>query len=176
MKKIFVCLLAMVGIMSLKAQTQVSNEKPETDLSSPWMEFVMDIKVTVDGAYGVGDTSHGNRFIIPITGGTFAGPNLKGTVIPGGADYQLIDTVKGRTELEAIYSIRTDDGVNIHVRNTGILYSGKNERDEDTYYFTTTPKFEAPKDSKYDWLNNYIFICVPQVLPDYILLKIWKVE
>ena len=123
MKKIFVCLLAMVGIMSLKAQTQVSNEKPETDLSSPWMEFVMDIKVTVDGAYAVGDTSHGNRFIIPITGGTFEGPNLKGTVIPGGADYQLVDTIKGRTELEAIYSIRTDDGVNIHVRNTGILYS-----------------------------------------------------
>ena len=176
LKSLILSLLAMSSALSLKAQAQVSNEKPEADLTSPWMEYVMELKVTVDGAYGVGDTSHGNRYVIPITGGTFEGPRLRGTVIPGGADYQMIDSVKGRTELEAIYSIRTDDGVNIHIRNTGILYTGKNENGEDTFYFRTTPKFEAPKDSQYDWLNNYIFICVPQVLPDYISLKVWKVE
>ena len=57
-----------------------------------------------------------------ITGGTFEGPGLKGTIVNGGADYQL--NAEGRTELEAIYCIKTDDGIYIHVRNRGIIANG----------------------------------------------------
>ena len=71
--------------------------------AGPETEFVMQLKVTLDAPYVVGETPHGRRTVIPITGGTFEGPLLKGTIIPGGADWQL---AKGnRTELEAIYSI-----------------------------------------------------------------------
>ena len=167
MKKIIFALFALVCVFRASAQNEL--------LEGPALEYVMELKVTIDGAYGVGETTHGNRFIIPITGGTFEGPKIKGTVIPGGADYQMIDTAKGRTELEAIYSIRTDDGVNIHVRNCGILYDGPDENGQRVYYFRTAPKFEAPKDSKYDWLNNAIFVCVPNPLPEYISLKVWRV-
>lgn len=137
----------------------------------PELEYVCELKVTCDNAYSVGKTSRGERIVIPITGGTFEGPKMKGVVLNGGADYQLVDKQKGRTELEAIYSIRTDDGVNIHIRNTGILCSGK-----DGFYFRTTPKFEAPNDSKYDWLNNAVFICEPEGKNGYISLKVWKVK
>lgn len=167
MKKILIVLFVLCLGVKLKAQS--------VEEQAPALEYVMELKVTVDGAYGIGETTHGNRFIIPITGGTFEGPNIKGTVIPGGADYQMIDTAKGLTELEAIYSIRTDDGVNIHVRNCGLLYNGKDEKGQQTFYFRTAPKFEAPKDSKYDWMNNCIFVCVPAALPEYISLKVWKV-
>lgn len=139
--------------------------------NAPKLEFVCELKVTCDKAYSVGKTAHGERVVIPITGGTFEGPSIKGTVLSGGADYQLVDKAKNRTELEAIYSIRTDDGVNIHVRNMGILYNGK-----DGFYFRTAPKFEAPNDSKYDWLNNAIFICEPEVKEGYISLKVWMVK
>ncbi len=54
-----------------------------------------------------------------------------------------------RTELEAIYSIRTDDGVNIHVRNRGLVCDGKNADGTPYYYFKAAPQFEAPKDSRY---------------------------
>lgn len=137
----------------------------------PSFEFVMEIKAVCDPAYTVGQTAHGERVIIPIVGGTFEGPNIKGTVIPGGADHQLVDKEKGRTELEAIYSIKTDDGVYIHLRNVGLLVMNK-----DGYYFRTAPKFEAPSDSKYDWLNNAIFVCVPEGKPDYISLKMYMVK
>lgn len=137
----------------------------------PELDFVCELKVTVDKAYSVGKTAHGERVVIPITGGTFEGPLMKGIVLSGGADYQLVDKAKGRTELEAIYTIRTDDGVNIHVRNVGLWYKGK-----DGIYFRTAPKFEAPSDSKYDWLNNAIFICVPEGKDGYISLKVWKVK
>lgn len=139
----------------------------------PVTEHVMTLKVTLGEAYNVGKTSHGNRFVIPITGGTFEGPKIKGTIIPGGADYQLQAPEQGRTELEAIYSIRTDDGVNIHVRNRGII-TGEGK---DTYFYTS-PVFEAPADSKYAWLNNSIYVCRPVWTEGFngITLKVWRVR
>lgn len=145
---------------------------------APRLEFVVELKVKCEGAYQVGQTSHGNRFIIPIVGGTFEGPRLKGTILPGGADYQLQSPALGRTELEAIYSIRTDDGVNIHVRNRGLICTGKDADGKPQFYFRTAPQFEAPMDSKYAWLNNAIYVCQPSMGGEegLICLKIWMVR
>ena len=114
----------------------------------------MQLRLNISGALSSGTTPQGKRTIIPITGGTFTGPDIRGVIIPGGADYQLEQN--GRTTLEAIYSIKTDDNVIIHVRNRGII-----ARDKDSFYFKTSPQFEAPVDSKYAWLNNAVFICAP---------------
>lgn len=145
---------------------------------APALEFVVELKVKCEGAYQVGKTSHGNRFVIPIVGGTFEGPQMKGTILPGGADYQLQDAATGRTEVEAIYSIKTDDGVNIHIRNRGLICTGKDEQGNPQFYFRTAPQFEAPQDSKYAWLNNAIFVCQPSMGDGSgaICLRIWKVK
>lgn len=135
---------------------------------TPQMEFVMELKVKIGEGFGVGETVKGNRYVIPITGGTFEGPGIKGTVLPGGADYQLQSSDRSRTDLEAIYCIRTDDGVNIHVRNVGMVAGN---------YFYCSPRFEAPMDSKYGWLNNAIYICKPSGFPKgEVWLKVWKVK
>lgn len=136
----------------------------------PELEFVFEIQAVCDTAYQCGETPMGIRNIIPIIGGKVVGPKIQGTVLPGGADYQLIEAATGRTQLEAIYSIRTHDGVNIHVRNVGILNQGP-----EGFYFKTAPKFEAPKDSPYNWVNNCLFLCVPGSGDGYISLKMWKV-
>ena len=143
---------------------------------APELEFALQLKVTIGEAYGIDNTQHGRRTIIPITGGTFEGPKLKGTIINGGADYQL--NTEERTELEAIYCIRTDDGINIHVRNRGIIYNGKDAEGHPTFYFRAAPTFEAPADSKYAWLNNALFVCTPEWSQDFkgIILNVWKVK
>ena len=46
----------------------------------------MQLYVTLEPEYVVGEVPHGKRVVIPITGGIFEGPQLKGTIIPGGAD------------------------------------------------------------------------------------------
>lgn len=137
----------------------------------PDLEFVMELRVTCDRAYSAGRNQHGERIVIPITGGTFEGPRIKGTVLPGGADYQLYDRELRRTELEAIYCILTDDGTNIHVRNSGILMTL-----DGSIYFRTAPRFEAPIGSLYEWLNNAIYVCVPEGAPDCVILRVWKVK
>ena len=145
------------------------------DPAGPETEFVMQLHVTLDAAYSVGETPHGRRTVIPITGGTFEGPRLKGTIIPGGADWQL---AKGnRTEIEAIYSIKTDDGVYIHIRNRGIINMGKDANGQPSFYFRCAPHFEAPEDSPYAWLNNSLFLCAPAPSNQGgITLNVWRVK
>ena len=172
MKKILLSMIAFVAL-SMSASAQVAEPQ-----NTPQLEFALQLKVTLGEAYTCGETQHGQRTIIPITGGNFEGPAIKGTIINGGADYQLNNKATGRTELEAIYCIKTDDGVNIHVRNRGIINSGKDEQGNPTFYFKAAPQFEAPVDSKYAWLNNALFVCQPDFSGGFkgIVLNVWKVK
>ena len=89
-------------LFTMLAAQEKTNEAQQPE--GPATEFVMQLRVTLDAPYTVGETPHGRRTVIPITGGTFEGPLLKGTILSGGADWQL---AKGnRTEVEAIYSIK----------------------------------------------------------------------
>lgn len=170
MKRVCILLLLIAFTMSGMAQ--------ETSVpDSPKLTFTLQLKVTIGDAYSVGDGPHGRRTVIPITGGTFEGPNIKGAILEGGADYQL-STPDGRTELEAIYCIKTDDGVIIHVRNRGMSFTGKDADGNPKYYFRTAPQFEAPSNSNYGWLNNSLFVCAPSFSSgfDGIVLNVWRVE
>ena len=172
MKKILLSTIILLASV-MTASAQVTEPK-----DTPQLEFALQLKVTLGDSYDVGDTQHGQRIVIPITGGTFEGPAIKGTIISGGADYQLANKALNRTELEAIYSIKTDDGVYIHVRNRGIISSGKDAQGNPTFYFKAAPQFEAPADSKYAWLNNALFVCAPDFTQQFkgIVLNVWRVK
>lgn len=149
------------------AAAQLSADTPQAD--TPELAYVMELRVTLGQTFGVGRIAVGERLVIPITGGTFEGPDIKGEVLSGGADYQVVHKAEGRTDLEAIYNIRTDDGVTIHVRNRGIIAPGG--------YFYCSPTFEAPLDSRYAWLNNAIYVCRPSGFENgAIRLKVWMVR
>jgi hypothetical protein len=175
MKKVFIAMVALLAsTMGVSAQILDPEQIPE----SLETEFALQLKVTLGDAFSCGETQHGRRTVIPITGGTFEGPNIKGTIISGGADYQLANTAINRTELEAIYCIKTDDGVYIHVRNRGIICSGTDAEGKPTFYFRAAPQFEAPADSKYAWLNNSLFLCAPSFSSSFkgIVLNVWRVK
>lgn len=115
----------------------------------------------------LGDMPHGRRRVVPISGGTFEGPRLKGSVVPGGADWQIV-RADGVLEIVARYELRVDDGTLIHVVNTGVrvgspeivarLMRGE-AVDPSLYYFRTAPRFEAPP-GPHDWLNRHLFVGV----------------
>jgi hypothetical protein len=172
MKKILIIILFATA--TTFAQTPVA----------PDLEFVCALKVTVDKPMTIGDTGHGIRRVVPITGGGFEGPKMKGEVLNGGADWQIVNSDNTKTELEALYQLKTEDGVFIHVRNIGMRVTStevanrllKGEKVESNeYYFRAVPKFEAPKNSKYNWLNDAIFICKGIRMPDHVLIQVWKV-
>lgn len=166
-------LIALLMMLALGVKAQSSEQ-----VAAPELEYVMQLKVTLGETYTAGTTQHGDRVVIPITGGTFEGPKLKGTIINGGADYQLGNKQLGRTELEAIYSIKTDDGVYIHVRNRGIICMGQEADGKPAFYFRAAPQFETDVNSKYAWLNNSLFLCAPGFDPQFkgIVLNVWRVK
>ena len=73
---------------------------------------------------------------------------------------------------------KTDDGTYIHVRNKGIIYQGKDEQGKPSFYFKAAPKFEAPYDSNYAWLNHAIYVCSPDFSSSFkgIVLNVWMVR
>jgi len=102
--------------------------------------------------------------------------------LPGGADWQVIRT-DGAAELEARYTLETDDGALIYVLNQGIR-SGSKEvmgrlaRGEKVhpskYYFRTRPVFEtgAPK---YQWLHRIVTVATGERLPDQVIITVYEV-
>ena len=77
--------------------------------------------MTVDQPLDLGDVAKGGRRIVPITGGEFSGPQIHAAVLPGGADWQVLRH-DGVAELEARYTLRTDDDVLIYVRNHALRH------------------------------------------------------
>jgi hypothetical protein len=132
----------------------------------PQLEFLMQASVTLAPALEVGATAEGKRRIINITGGRFCGPKLKGRVLPGGADWQLVRS-DGVAVLEARYTLETDDGALIYVRNRGLRHGppdvlaaiARGEAvDPASYYMRATPVFETGAPG-YSWLNNMVAVC-----------------
>lgn len=121
-------------------------------MDGPRMEFVYEETVTLGASLHPGPTPFGERNIVPITGGTFVGPRLKGKILPGGWDWQL--STKGCFLIQANYMIQTDDGVIINVDNRGRICSKGTEKPSQIF---TTPVFEAPIGS-YDWLNGGAYV------------------
>jgi hypothetical protein len=147
-------------------------------------EFAFEARVSVDKPLVIGESSHGLRRVVPILGGPVQGPMLKGTVIAGGADWQYVRP-DGAWELQARYTVQTDDGVLILVDNRGVRYGtpevmarlAKGEKvDANQVYCRTVATFEAPRGSKYEWMNHTLFVGSVERLPDAAIVRFYKVD
>ncbi|OJW73547.1 MAG: hypothetical protein BGO57_07830 [Sphingomonadales bacterium 63-6] len=142
--------LGAVVLAGLSAgAAQAANAPP-----APTAEFVLEEIVKLGPVVEVGKTSKGERRIIPITGGRFEGPGIKGEIVPGGWDWQLT-RADGCTEVEADYFLKTDDGVVINVINKGALCPPAQGAAPSPV--RTHPVFEAPL-GKYEWMSKTAFI------------------
>ncbi len=151
----------------------MANAEPDMSEIKPLSaEPVMELKVLIAPGINIGESDKGSRRMIPITGGEFHGRDIKGEIIPGGADWQLTRP-DGVLEVKAIYAIRTDDGQVIAVDNRGIVV----RQEGAPPYIRTVPKFEAPK-GKYDWLNKRVFLGTIQPSPkgDFVIIRVFEVQ
>ena len=90
-------------------------------MEQPKLSFAFELRVEVTPPQEMGVTAKGTRKIVPITGGSFEGPEIRGTIVPGGYDWQLIRG-DGVAEIEARYVLKTDDGALITIVNTGLRH------------------------------------------------------
>jgi Protein of unknown function (DUF3237) len=148
----------------------------------PRLELIFAADVRVGAPLDLGDVGKGGRRIVPITGGAFSGPDIRGTVVPGGADWQILRG-DGVSELEARYTLQTDDGALILVRNLALrhgppdvmaaLAAGRPVA-PGSYYFRGATFFEtgAPR---YAWMTRSIVVCTGEREPAGVKLKFYRV-
>lgn len=112
---------------------------------------VMSLHVELGEPRVVGHTLEGELTIIPIIGGTFEGPLLKGWVCAGGADWNttVSDTV---SHVHAKYWIETDDHVVISVENEGFINTTRKNA-----VIRTTPRFVCDLQGRYAFLTKDTF-------------------
>lgn len=150
--KLYLIALATVLTLSLKSKAQNTNS--ETIYKDFKTELMWEANVKIAGVINVGDSKRGTRRVIPITGGAFAGPNIKGEVLPGGEDWQLVRP-DGDTELSARYLLKTHDGFIIQVINNALIHT---DAKDNSFYCKSVIDLEAPTNSPYAHLNHAIFI------------------
>jgi hypothetical protein len=157
--------LSAAALISYAAAAEPQHAVPPAPMPQPGLELALTVTALIDAPISMGKTPLGERRVITISGGTFEGSGLKGTIMPGGEDWQ-VDRPDGVTVFDARYWLKTDDGVIIRVVNRAIAWLPDAERaktargeapDRSKSYLRTSPEFEAPV-GKYDWLNKAIFI------------------
>ena len=140
-------------------------------------------EVTLAPPQELGDSPLGRRRIIPITGGSFRGEKLAGRVLPGGADWQVI-RADGVAELDARYTLETDDRALIYVRNFGYRHgpaevlqrlAAGEPVDPSLYYMRTTPRFETGAE-RYRWLNRLICVATGARRAAAVELEVFEVK
>ena len=145
--------------------------------SSPEFLHIADLTASVAPALEISTS----RRIIGITGGEISGTRLNGTVLPGGADFQVIRS-DGVIELTARYVIQTGSGALIYVENFGLrhgpldamdrLHHGE-PVDSGVIYFRTTPRFETSA-PEYQWLTKHIFVGTAVRLPESVAISFFQ--
>ena len=148
----------------------------------PDVTLLFELRATLARPIVVGDVPEGWRRVVPVTGGSFTGPRLRGELLPGGADWQY-QRSDGVMVVEAQYLLRTDDGTIIQVNNRGMRHgpddvmrrlAAGDAVDPAEYYFRATPRLIAPV-GPYGWLNRRIFLCTGARYPDAVALWFYEV-
>ena len=137
-------------------------------LPNPSLTRVYRLEATVGAALELGEMAEGRRRIVPLTGGTFTGPELNGKLLPGSsADWQLV--LPDGTALGDIrYTLQTNNGDLLYVESRGVRHGSPEvlarlARGEDVdaseYTFRTSTQIETAA-PELDWLNKGVFISV----------------
>lgn len=152
-------------------------------LSAPELEYLTHLEILVGTPVEVGQTHAGLRRMIPILGGSATGQELTGTILPGGADFQVLrsETV---TYLDARYVIESDTGERVFVTNlayrTGsaedvaALVRGEQVPAE-RIYFRCAPRFEV-SGAELSWLESTVVIGSGRREPDRVVIDLWSVR
>ncbi len=150
---------------------------PMDGLTTPRLEFLMNLAVDVGDVVSMGAGPLGERRVVAILGGTFEGPALRGVVLPG-ADWQIA-RADGVLDIDAHYALKEQAGGLVRVVSQGYRHASRDvlaalargeEVDPATYFFRTVMRFEtgAPY---LEWLNRTIAVATAERRARQVLLS-----
>jgi Protein of unknown function (DUF3237) len=107
------------------------------------------IACEVGALVSLGPGPYGERRCVPLGGGSVEGPELNGTLVEGGIDWQLL-RADGVLDIAAHYVIRAGDGGLIEVQSNGLRHgppevmarlAAGEDVPREAYFFRTLVRF-----------------------------------
>lgn len=151
---------------------------------TPVLEPVFSLAVEVGAPVDLGPAEDGHRRMVPILGGTLSGPDgLRGRVVPGGADHQVLVSPE-LTRLDARYVVETDAGDRLGVHNRGVRSGAAQDIaalvrgepvDPARIYFRCTPELSSAAPA-WAWVTRTVFVATARREPDRVLLDVFAVR
>jgi hypothetical protein len=144
---------------------------------APLMTVHADLKPPVD--LGIGP--YGTRLVFDVTGGHFEGARLRGTLLPSGGDWLLLDA-EGAGHLDVRITLETEDGARIYVQYYGVIVMNEHVHRALTQggataygdtYFMTQPRYETG-DARYKWLNKVIAVAEGRVVSSAVEYQVFE--
>jgi hypothetical protein len=140
------------------------------------------VRCEVDALVTLGSGPYGERRYVPLGGGTVVGPELNGTLVEGGVDWQ-VNRADGVLDIAAHYVIRTDDGALVEVQSNGMRHgpaavmarlAAGEAVGRDEYFFRTVMRFTtgAPQ---WQHLNTVMALAVGQREARAVLLDVYRI-
>jgi Protein of unknown function (DUF3237) len=152
-------------------------------LQVPKLERILQLRVGVAKPEALGETWRGTRRIVPILDGDAWGPLFTATVLPGGADVQILRP-DGVTDLVARYTLRLPNGRSVYIENSGVRHAAPEvmqrlNRGEavnpNEVYFRSSVRFETD-DPSLTWLERRSFVGVGGRFPEHVRIDIYRVD
>ena len=140
------------------------------------------VRCEVGALVSLGAGWHGERRYVPLGGGSVRGPELNGTLVDGGVDWQ-VQRGDGVLEISAHYLIRTDDDALVEVRSEGLRHGPQDvmarlARGEpvgrDEYFFRTLMRFQTGAPA-WSHLNRVLALAVGQREAAQVLLDVFRI-
>jgi hypothetical protein len=155
-----------------------------TLLPEPRLTRIFRLEASLGEALDLGNVASGRRRIVPLVGGTFSGPELNGTLLPGAsADWQVV-LADGSALGDIRLTLQTDHGDLLYVRSQGVRHGsaevlarlGRGEDvDASEYVFRTSTQIETAAPD-FDWLNKGVFISVGGRQSAGVIYEVYLVE
>jgi len=131
-------------------------------------KFLFRLALEVGAHHLIGPTPVGDRRVAPISGGTFDGPRLSGTVLQGGTDWITVDAGGTCLRIDVRVPLRTFNGALLVMAYRGVR-SGPSEVlervahgeavDPASYYYRVAGFFETAS-PELAWLNTVVALAV----------------
>lgn len=163
-RRLFASAAAAAAVGSVLSPTEGIAQESGATLKS---ELLMDVVFDVTTPHNLG-----TRMIVPVTGGTFTGPKLKGTALANGGDW-IVRRPDGASLLNVRATLKTDDDQLIYMTYDGIMYTPPGGKPSDMYW-RTTPRFETGS-TKYEWITRVVAVGVGVPTPGKAAYRVYQI-
>jgi Protein of unknown function (DUF3237) len=154
------------------------------ELPHPRLTPVYRLEATLGEPIDLGEAVNGHRRIVPLTGGTFAGAGINGTLIPGAsADWQTV-LADGTALGDIRYTLRTDGGDTLYVQSRSVRHGSAevlarlgpgDDVDPSEYTFRAATWIETAV-AALDWFNKGVFVSVGGRAPGSVVYETYLVQ